>query len=452
MIDPEALIGTWIGGRYRLTGYLGRGSFGWVFEASEELLGQYICRVAVKLAPPEDGARPERLLQEIRALAQLAHDHVIAYRACGQVVEGRLSGAIFLVTELGETSLDRVMHAPARLPEEELRAMAWGSASALAHLHRRGAVHRDVKPANIFRVEGRWKLADFGLVWPVGGARAEGADRQGTPAYMAPEALEGEISPAIDLYALGVTLLECLTDRLAHEGATEAEFIRNLRRRPARIPAGLPEPWKTILPRCLERDPRRRPTAEEVCRQLQATTGDCPYRDLPPDPVGEIGRFEGQADGVTGIVSSPDGCRALSGSQDKTVRRWDAESGRELLRFRGQTGEVIGVTFSPDGYRALSGSGHRTVRLWEVESGYELRRFEGHAGSVHSVAFSPDGRRALSGGMDNTLRLWEVESGRELHCFRGHEGGVYSVAFSPNGRRALSGSQDKTVRLWGLPG
>jgi WD40 repeat protein len=77
---------------------------------------------------------------------------------------------------------------------------------------------------------------------------------------------------------------------------------------------------------------------------------------------------------------------------------------------------VVSVVFSPDGRRALSGSQDRTVRLWDVESGHELQRFEGHTGTVHGVAFSPDGRRALSGGgytspgakMDGTVRLWQL--------------------------------------------
>ena len=68
----------------------------------------------------------------------------------------------------------------------------------------------------------------------------------------------------------------------------------------------------------------------------------------------------------------------------------------------------------------LSGSEDKTLRLWEVESGKCLRTFEGHTGNVNSVCLSADGRYALSGSEDKTLRLWEVESGKCLRTFEGH--------------------------------
>ena len=74
------------------------------------------------------------------------------------------------------------------------------------------------------------------------------------------------------------------------------------------------------------------------------------------------------------------------------------------------------MTVLADGRRALSGSDDRTLRLWDLETGAELRRFEGHEGWVTSVTVLADGRRALSGSWDKTLRLWDLETGAELAC------------------------------------
>jgi len=162
-----------------------------------------------------------------------------------------------------------------------------------------------------------------------------------------------------------------------------------------------------------------------------------------------IGVFTGHEGPVTSVVFSPDGRLALSGSEDKTVRLWDIETGKCIKVFEGHGEEVWSVAYSPDGRFALSGSEDKTVRLWDVETGKCIRVFEGHKSPVGSVAFSPDGRFALSGSWDETLRLWDIKTGKCIRIFEEHKGVILSVAYSPNGQFALSGGGQELC-LWDI--
>jgi hypothetical protein len=117
---------------------------------------------------------------------------------------------------------------------------------------------------------------------------------------------------------------------------------------------------------------------------------------------------------VVRVAFSPDGKRVLTGSEDKTARVWDAETGQQMALLKGHTTIVWHVAYSPDGKRILTSS-DRTARVRDAETGQEKASLKGHTGDIVSVAFSPDGKRILTGSYDKTARVWDVETvGRAL--------------------------------------
>jgi serine/threonine protein kinase len=288
----DGLAGTLLAGRYRISGLLGRGGMATVHRATDETLGR---EVAVKVFATDsaDANEVERQEGEVRMLAGLSHPGLVTLFDVGDDVVGDRALA-FIVMEIvdGTTLADRMKEGP--LPGPEVARIGGVLADALGYIHRRGVVHRDVKPANVLLAEPEddepavAKLTDFGIARLVDGTRLTSTGSIiGTVSYLSPEqALGQDVGAPTDVYALGLVLLECLTGRRTFPGTAAESTMARVVRDPD-IPARLGTAWVDLLTRMTRRDPATRPTAREVAAELR--TGRAPTSTVD-DPTAESTR------------------------------------------------------------------------------------------------------------------------------------------------------------------
>jgi WD40 repeat protein len=126
--------------------------------------------------------------------------------------------------------------------------------------------------------------------------------------------------------------------------------------------------------------------------------------------------LEGHSRRVSSVSFSPDGKRIVSGSFDKTVKVWDAQTSQETLTLKGHSDLVRSVSFSPDGKLIASASGSGEfeksgeIKVWDAHTGKERFTRKEHSGTVTSVSFRPDGKRIVSGGGGETVKIWDISS------------------------------------------
>ncbi len=159
--------------------------------------------------------------------------------------------------------------------------------------------------------------------------------------------------------------------------------------------------------------------------------------------------YRGHGAGVSTVGWSPDSRRVASGAYDTTVQIWDATTGEHIAICRGHTDAVMTVAWSPDGKYIASGSADGTVRLWNAATGKQQYIYRGHTDSVNSVSWSPDSQRVASGSSDKTVQILDATTGEHIFTYRGHTATVSSVSWAPDGQHLASGSWDKTVQVWG---
>ncbi len=271
--------------RYTIEREIGSGGMATVYLA-EDL--KHHRKVAIKVLKPDLAATlgASRFLREIETAAKLNHPHILPLFDSGEA-----DGFLFYVMPFVEgESLRARLERESRVPTKEAVQIAREIADALACAHKRGVIHRDVKPANILLEEGHAVLADFGVAQAV--AEAEEARLTGTgvslgtPAYMSPEQATGErdLDGRSDQYALGCVLYEMLAGRQPLLGeSARAVMAAHITQKPddlAEIAEDVPEGLSTSVMRCLEKEPDDRWSATEeflqVIREYETPSGGLP--------------------------------------------------------------------------------------------------------------------------------------------------------------------------------
>ncbi len=259
---------------FQLQRALGRGAHGEVYLAQ----GAAGAPVALKLAEVPIGEAAagwtERFLSSARSAQRLVHPGIVAVHGAG--IEGRLAWLVMELVHGGD--LARYTERKRLLPEALVLMLGQRMATAVAHAHRQGVMHRDLKPANVLvhLPSHTVKLADFGLARAADSAQTDTGVVVGSPAYMAPEQLAGNLpTPATDLYALGVMLFQLLSGRLPHDAPSMGALLQQVM---AASPPDLRELVPDIQPglaalvaRLLAKQASQRPSdGEALAAELQA--------------------------------------------------------------------------------------------------------------------------------------------------------------------------------------
>jgi serine/threonine protein kinase len=317
-------------GRFRIVNLIGAGGMGEVYRARDDRLQR---DVAVKVLPPAfalDRDRRCRFEQEARAAGMLNHPNILAVYDIG-IEEGRMH----VVSELleGETLRQRLASGPVPLRE----AVDWAiqTAQGLGAAHRKGVVHRDLKPDNLFLTrDGHVKILDFGLAKIVQSPAAGNAfdtapgTVMGTAAYMSPEQVRAEaVDQRSDIFSFGAVLYEMVARKRPFDGESAPEIMHGiLKAEPPDLTAqDVPPALDRVIRHCLEKEPDRRfQTAQDLPFALESA------RSLSPVVPGS----KTSEPKLAPLTSSTVDAVAPAGPQSDALL-WPAESQkiRPLLRW-----------------------------------------------------------------------------------------------------------------------
>jgi len=270
--------GELLAGRFRIVRFVARGGMGEVYEAEDTELSERVALKTIRFEIAAEDRSAERFKREIQLARKVTHLNVCrtfdVFRHIDTHADGRTTETMFVSMELlaGETLRDRIRRA-GKMTEAEALPLVEQMAAALDSAHRVGVVHRDFKSSNVILVPSehspsgqRAVITDFGLAYglaPSGLSLTGSQEMVGTPAYMAPEQLNGgAITPATDIYALGIVMFEMLTGSVPFDADNPLSTALKRLSEPAPSPRvhvpNIDPGWESGILKCLEREPRER--------------------------------------------------------------------------------------------------------------------------------------------------------------------------------------------------